>query len=593
MSYTHPLIYALDNQTPTQIGENGTIEYTWSNLIQEKIVQFHFQLVRTDEKNMKSLENVLRSILHFVSNVYQNNQTDMQNIHHISLLYRMIGYTRDIIDGKGEYALTYMMIYVWYDFFPELAKFALDCLIYTDEEHPHPYGSWKDIKKACQYFFDRQPDHPLIDHAIHLMNTQLKKDYELFQENTPLTKKSLSLVAKWVPREKSRYKWLFHLLACNYFVHYLKSSKNIQTLEKAKLKCYMDYRKIITELNRTLDTLQIKQCANHWSAINFNNVTSISFAKQNNAFLNIKNGLPRHPENEDRQTCATNFSSFIKENIKEGKEIKGKRLGMDNFTKQAIALLDDTQFATNEEHQLKVDVLNSQWRDNSLQTKCLEKMIAMVDVSGSMDGDPLHVAIALGIRVSEKSVLGNRVMTFHATPSWINLDKCDGFVSKVSTIRNADWGMNTNFYSAMRLILDAIIENKMDPDVVKDIVLAIFSDMQIDEAEGDDNNAATKTMYDEITCMYAEAGMRVHGKPYKPPHILFWNLRSTSGFPTMSSQQNVSMMSGYSPSLLNLFCEQGIEALQTVTPWSQLERSLENSRYERMKIKSNAYFTPF
>jgi hypothetical protein len=220
-------------------------------------------------------------------------------------------------------------------------------------------------------------------------------------------------------------------------------------------------------------------------------------------------------------------------------------------------------------------------------------MIAMVDVSGSMDGDPLHVAIALGIRVSEKSVLGNRVMTFHATPSWINLDKCDGFVSKVSTIRNADWGMNTNFYSAMRLILDAIIENKMDPDVVKDIVLAIFSDMQIDEAEGDDNNAATKTMYDEITCMYAEAGMRVHGKPYKPPHILFWNLRSTSGFPTMSSQQNVSMMSGYSPSLLNLFCEQGIEALQTVTPWSQLERSLENSRYERMKIKSNAYFTPF
>ena len=79
--------------------------------------------------------------------------------------------------------------------------------------------------------------------------------------------------------------------------------------------------------------------------------------------------------------------------------------------------------------------------------------------------------------------------------------------------------------------------------------------------------------------MYADAGLRVHGEPYNPPHLLFWNLRSTSGFPSLSSDKNVSMMSGFSPTLLNLFCDKGITALQTCTPWSMLLQSLDNERY--------------
>jgi hypothetical protein len=45
------------------------------------------------------------------------------------------------------------------------------------------------------------------------------------------------------------------------------------------------------------------------------------------------------------------------------------------------------------------------------------------------------------------------------------------------------------------------------------------------------------------------------------------------------------MMSGFSPSLLNLFCEKGIDALQSCTPWSLLEQSLENERYKIMGDK--------
>jgi hypothetical protein len=84
--------------------------------------------------------------------------------------------------------------------------------------------------------------------------------------------------------------------------------------------------------------------------------------------------------------------------------------------------------------------------------------------------------------------------------------------------------------------------------------------------------------------------MRVKGRPYKPPHILFWNLRSTSGFPTLSTQPNASMMSGFSPVMLNLFCEKGIESLQSCTPWIIFLKSLKNDRYSIMEEKAREVF---
>jgi hypothetical protein len=142
----------------------------------------------------------------------------------------------------------------------------------------------------------------------------------------------------------------------------------------------------------------------------------------------------------------------------------------------------------------------------------------------------------------------------------------------------SEWGTNTNFYAALNLILDAIVKNKMEPEDVQDMVLVILSDMQIDQGDSCDTN----TLYETMKAKYEAAGKRVHGKPYKPPHILFWNLRSTSGFPSLANQQNVSMMSGFSPVLLNLFCDQGMDSLQSCTPWSLLMKSLENKRYKIM-----------
>ena len=571
------ILTALDNYSPTQLGENGHTEYRWSHNIQEKILQFSFQLTRTDEEGVNKLSLVLDELLTTLKHTITTGTLPEKQIAkgYLSILYRMIGQTRDIVDGKGEYTLAYMMVHKWNKFYPTLAEYALRCFITLDNKDVHQYGSWKDIKYFCEYCKSKAGvSFNLIRYAVGLLNEQIRTDY------TNMTSQSgnVSLAAKWAPREKSSFGWLFNELAFQYFKEYLETAKTHEKRSKAILKCKTDYRKLLSQLNKYIDTLQIKQCNKEWSDIDFQKVTSISLVKQKKAFLNIKkNGEKRYPDSNDRITCAANFRAHIQKAVKGEVEMKGKRVSMADFTKQAFELITSRSETAETEKQL----LNSQWRDNSRQNGGLGKMIAMVDVSGSMNGDPMNVAIALGIRIAEKSVIGKRIMTFTSRPTWVNLDPYPDFVEQVEVVQRAPWGMDTNFEAALNLILDAIVQNKMAPEDVQDMVLVILSDMQMNQGDKCDK----QILYDTMKNKYAEAGIRVNGTPYRPPHILFWNLISTSGFPSLSNQQNTSMLSGFSPTLLNLFCEQGMEALESITPWALLNKSVDNERYSILNEK--------
>ena len=566
------LVSALDNFTPSQLGENGHSEYTWSSGTREQIVQLSFQLTRASSpKIVESLAVRVDSILTKLKTEYKNGLIVKEvYVEYMSIMFRLIGQTRDIIDGKGEYTLAYMQLSVWLKHFPELAKFALKCFVKSDDLS-HPYGSWKDIKHLVKYLETNcnktsNSNSELIDYAMLLLNDQLRQDS---------VSEAPSLAAKWAPREKSAHSTLFSCLAKDYYSEYLRTALSEPTIKKATLKAKMDYRKLITSLNRKLDTVQIKQCANTWSEIVPTNQTSITLHKQKKAFLNLTKTGAQRSLLDDRIACAATFTDFAEKAAKGEVEVKGKRVGLNDFTKEALNLLDSHQSKSSE-----AQLLNAQWLNNSLETGSLGKMIAMVDVSGSMSGEPMNAAIALGIRIAEKSMLGKRVLTFSEVPTWVNLDKTDNFISSVSVLRVASWGMSTNFVSALNLILDAIVQQQLPAEDVEDMVLTILSDMQIDNA---DRSAAS--LMDLIEQKYAAAGIRVCGKPYKPPHILFWNLSSGSGFPTLSTKKNTSMMSGFSPALLNLFCEQGLSALQSASPWSLLMKSLENPRYSILDAK--------
>jgi len=562
------LVSALDNYnslqfTPLQLGEKGSVEYSWSNNIRERILQLSFQITRVRDDNiMNNLAIQTDKILSDLYSFYKTTTISHEEyLEYMSIMYRMIGYTRDIIDGKGEYALSYTLLEIWNNHHLELAKFAFRSFVLcSDETNPndHPYGSWKDVK----YFYGKNSDSPLAQYGCQLLVEQLRADSV---SDNP------SLAAKWVPREKSKFKKLFNELAVDYFSHYINSAKTEETRRRAIIKARMDFRKLISSLNKKLDTVQVKQCGLNWADIDPSKQTSITMHKQKKAFLNLTKSGSQRTKLNDRIVCADKFKEFAQRASKGEVEVKGKRIGLNDFTKEALDLI-----SVNQKNSDEALLLNSQWIDNSKQTGALGKMIPMVDVSGSMSGDPMNAAIALGIRVAEKSMLGKRVLTFSASPAWVNLQEKDNFVDMVDTIRRADWGMNTNFAAALKMILDAIVIQKLKPDDVEDMVLTIFSDMQMDQADKD----TSSSLIQSIEIQYAEAGQRLWGKPFKAPHILFWNLRSTSGFPSLSSQKNASMMSGFSPALLNIFCEEGLPALQSCCPWSLFIKSLDNERYK-------------
>mgnify|MGYP002870377532 CR=1 FL=1 len=567
---------ALDSHTSRNVGWNGTAQHAWSHDEKEQIVQFFSQVTRTDKNTVRTvmagrLENILKTLsCHPEKSYTEAGSTD--NL--LTVLYQMIGHTRDIISGKGEYELSYMMIHTWNKFFPELAREALKEFVISNNGS-HPYGSWKDLKYMCGYCYDvdGNDQNSLIKFSSDLMLSQLKQDIDALDSGDT---KKISLCARWAPREKTHFGWLFKIMAESCYSHWLDTAKSVDKRNSARRKAYQSFRTDLARLNKALDTTQIKQCSKEYSQIDIKGVTSITLRRQNRALRNVDKTGRQRSSDPDRVKCAENFTEFMAKAVKGEAVVKGKRVSLIDFVKDALNTHDN----------VGKDVLNLQWQDNSKLNDKLKNVIAMVDTSGSMTMNgcvPLYSALGLGCRIAEKSSVGRRVMTFSARPTWVNLEYEKKFTDMVAKIRACEWGMNTNFGSALRLILDVIVQNRLSVEDVENMVLVILSDMQIDCAE------TGKTMFEFIEQEYHAAGMKVHGKPYSLPHIVFWNLNTTSGTPVLSSTKNTSMMSGSSPALLQQFCDNGIEALRGFTPWKSMLDQLNNERYEILKNHATNY----
>ena len=471
-----------------------------------------------------------------------------------------------------------------------MTKSLLYSLIRLDNAQ-HPYGSWKDMKYLCNYIMPNVTER----YVFFSPSNYIKRENELFnyiiimmvdQLRSDVSSDNPSLLAKWVPREKSKkFGWITAILATEYYKDWMPNPSSDRTTDKqislAKRKCLTHFRQLVSGINKKLKTVQINQCNGTWNQIDFNkNVTSITLRKQSKAFLNNnKKGMnSAREQNSDRMECRENYGRYI-ENCKTGKyQAKGKRVSIIDFVRDAIRLQNTGC------DELEKDILNEQWRDNSLENLELENCIPMVDTSYSMTDDnmiPLYSAIGLGIKIAEKSKFGKRVLTFSGVPSWINLDDCTDFISMVAKVQQAPWGANTNFRAALDLILQMAVYKNISPYDMEKLKLIILSDMQIDcGADKTDNNV----MFEMMKEKYRSAGMAtVYKQPYTLPHIIFWNLRPTEGFPVLATQMNTSMMSGNNSVLLNNFCQDGPNSLNLNTPWKILTKILLNMRYDNLE----------
>ena len=584
------LVAALDSYTPKQIGENQHVEYGWSNDINEKIVQFFFQLVRCDDHSRLIAEH--SKLLHTI----QGNESQYKK--QFVMLYKLIGQTRDILKGKGEQKLAFMQILNFYNngYF-NLVMSAIKNFVKIENEHP--YGSWKDIKYLCEYVKSQTQDesHPIIIFCCSLIIDQLwtdHKNFNLIKENSNKNL-PLSLAARWVPREKSKYGWINEIIARIMFNDIVRteqfSKKKNSAITKAKIKL----KQIFTPISKYLKTTQINQCSGDWSSIDFNTVTSATMRKQSRAFANKDKKNTTRSNSVDRIQCANNFKSHIEaaKSDPTNFKVKGRRCNVGDLARDAcdVSRYEDTEIAR----------INLQWEDNRKNNHGLENMIACCDTSGSMECDnktPLVNAIGLSIRISEltNESFKNRILTFDENAQWIKLNECTNFVEKVKLVKNSRWGFSTNIYKMFDMILDVVVANEIPPENVENLILAIFSDMQINTAVNIDENSTMvdeylNTLYDNVQKKFRDAGLRSKFRvPYQPPHILFWNLRSTSGFPVLSTVKNVSMLSGYSSVLMNAFCNKGMEAIKDFKPISLLEDLLNDKRFNVMDEAIEKFF---
>lgn len=611
----------------TTIGFNGHAQYGSCNNLAEQFLQIYTSVRRQDIIERSKIKNQftkwlqdLKQLLLCIQDVeqYETHYNDALDL--LINAFIMVIHVRDKSEGFGECRMAYSFLISWEEVFRnttyEFTSLALanifisstlsgDRMTMTDRLATESFGSYKDFKYFAHEFCSHKhiqsmeanscivnhndgksiPKDVIQKYMDELVSSQvylqmegalidhLLKDYASYclAKQDSSIHPNLTLAAKWAPRENGsgKFSFLAKRLAERMFASYMKTPVTGSTSEvKAHRKAMMEYRKLIATLNHSLKTVQINQCSGDWKSIDFNKqVTSLTMSRQREAFLNMK-----QKESEDRTQCADNYKSFVESVKQQNTVMKSACLSVNEMVKSAIRLKHVKDIDDSLSHCLR-DSINMMWDEHSKETNSLDHFIAMVDTSASMDGHPMETAIGIGLRIAEKSLLGNRIMTFSSRPNWVQFDDNEDFVSRVHKVLSSEWGLNTNFYTAFELILQAIKTLKLPAAYVSKLTLVILSDMQMDADEAGD------PLDEAIVKAFVDAGMETVGTPYPVPRVVFWNLGEYDGFPTTSSQKNAVMVSSASVTHLNAFCEIGHEALENITPYRFMKVRLEHPRY--------------
>ena len=103
----------------------------------ERVQYFFFNFTRKSNRySIQLLHSQFKDTLSILKKniISTNYPTDLT--YYLELFYCMIAQTRDIVYGKGERELSYMLIYTFYDFYPSLTFYLIQRLVY-----PHARSS--------------------------------------------------------------------------------------------------------------------------------------------------------------------------------------------------------------------------------------------------------------------------------------------------------------------------------------------------------------------------------------------------------------------------------------------------------------------
>lgn len=559
----------LDLRSKIVFGENKSPEYDIDQMGDPRVA-FFFKLVRNLEKN-KIIDFIKKILLLYEKKKDKSLLTD---------LIVMVFQTRDVRGGKGEKKIFYYYLLELYKIFPKTILNLLKVIPF--------YGYYKDYFLILEIIYNEYIDKPYDYHIFikkiyGIINEQLDKDILQYKKKS----EKISLLAKYLPREKKHFDKKYNFVK-NFTQQFFVQENNLINLyvhNEAILKNSIKrYRKYSSKLNIALDTPEIKMSSKRFSEINFGKVSSKSIFKYRKAFLNeiIKDNesIERHTSEDRRKARKLFLSALEKQRTKSGQlEIHEiVKVVLNNLFSKSEKKLFNTLW--NNKKKMLIDSFTEKNKEFKFG-----KLVPIIDVSGSMSGIPMYVAISLGLMISEineNEKLKNKFITFSEEPKWVKLDDTMDIVDKIYKTVSSDWGKSTNFEAVYKMIGDIILQGKLPESEIPDLI--VFTDMQFNEAQGN-MKESWKTHHERIIDYFNKIGTKISGKPYNPPKLIYWNLRSdTVGFPTKADTPNTQMLSGYSPSLFkHILSNKPLNKLKLETPYSTLRNILDDERYNLIK----------
>jgi len=221
--------------------------------------------------------------------------------HNIQGLAESIVFCRDRKKGCGQRDEAYQMLFIWYKYFPDWALRLFGRFVYDGA------GSWADVKYFCGYLAGIRCEDAyvstcvenLTNALIDRMNTQIESDRVqwdlaiadylekrdiIFRDGIdvsmlgglpkrPRALETISMAVKWVPRESSKYRWLFDKMVlrwgrkyhADYFIKMDEDNKEnvgngsywehglaLQRGSRVLNKLSMMYRQMVAKLSREL-----------------------------------------------------------------------------------------------------------------------------------------------------------------------------------------------------------------------------------------------------------------------------------------------------------------------------------------------------
>ncbi len=514
---------------------------------------------------------------------------------HITDAVTMAFQARDVRGGKGERALFHTMMRVIHAHSPSLVEAVLS-LVPT-------YGSWDDIFTLAGQIPELK-GAALKEAAVQLRADEVKMGLG--------GDASISLLGKWAPREGKAGGAMASDFARVLFEANPPGKGAVALKHSAIMAAY---RKRLAALNAHLKTVEVLECADRWDEIEPKRVPARARELKKKAYLNEPVHRPkelepvlRRPENLKRMACRQAFQNFFSAAAKGEVKISGaETLYPHELVRKAWRLLETNAMTPDE-----ANSLNAVWDQMVAKARAsggLGSSLFMCDFSGSMmmgmpgNDDPYFVSLAMGLLGSAAAGEGfqGRFLTFDSKPQWCV------FPAEAKTLteqlaylcrnRQLGQGTSTDFQAAGEEIIRQLKATRA-PAGAAPKNLIVVTDMGFDQACSSAHSsrytgntyrhnvqtAPKQTHAQMLREAFRRASEDVHGDAaaWPAPRIVIWNVAASysNNHQAAATEEGVLTLSGWSPSLFQVLCEEGPRA---ITPLEVLRLQLDAPRYEPVR----------